>query len=135
VAVLGELASTTCGGQPINHDPCFAAEYDCFANPPCGECLTALYTNSDSVAAAFASPPCVATGMANLGIIAASQCFPFPMCTFGRLQCARDPACSSCFAVLQAGDGAGAAQQCAAEESAGLLDSTVLGCVFGNSLS
>jgi len=120
--------------------PCLIAEYACFVDRQCRQCLeavravgrpsTVVFSNSTKTDA-FHSSECTATDP-DLLIDLTNECAgtSFPHCTFYKQQCASVSECASCLAKLVAGDGALAARQCSGFDlAARTLLNTVNLCV------
>jgi hypothetical protein len=127
---------------------CILAEYACFADPNCRQCLAAVIaaatdaddanTSNGTKAAALRSPACTvltATNPALLNtLINVCGGSSFPVCTFYKQQCASMPDCASCLATLDSGDGAETARQCpgSTQPSSLALDNVVKECISSN---
>ena len=114
---------------------CAVAEYACFVDPACQQCLAAVYSSyaatadvavgggnsssssSGSKGDAFRSPSCTTTSPALLSDVN-GNCGgdTLPQCTLYKHSCASNPECAPCLDALGAGDGAEAARRCPATQ-------------------
>jgi hypothetical protein len=127
---------------------CLVAEYACFADPNCRQCLAAVYaaaaahdanTSNGTKAAALRSPACTVLTATSPALLYAltNGCAGgsvFPGCTNHKQQCASLPECASCLATLDSGNGADAARQCpgSMQPSSLALDNVVSHCIYSN---
>ena len=117
---------------------CLVAEYTCFVDPDCQQCVAAVYaaTGSDgsnnTKAEIFRGPQCTAANSKLLHNVE-SLCggTTFPQCTYHKGQCASLPECETCLARLSAGEGEEAARQCpgSTRSSALAIDKVVSTCI------
>jgi hypothetical protein len=118
---------------------CLAAEFTCFVDEDCQQCLSSLYDvaaadhgSDSSKAAAFRSPACTSTNASLLDdLLTYCGVESFPDCSFFKQQCALSTECATCLTALGTGDGAGAARQCrgSTSSSAIAMDHVVLSCM------
>jgi hypothetical protein len=133
---LTSLPCASAYGRVLNG--CLLTEYSCFIEGNCRQCLTAVLAAAadgaqGTKAAALRSPACVATTYSLLTDLA-DNCAgaTFPVCTFYKQTCASTPACASCLAKLDTGDGIGAAKQCPGMRKEGSdMDNVVSNCMSG----
>jgi serine/threonine protein kinase len=144
-AALESLLEKECGEtyrMPIG--PCVVAEYACFVDPNCRQCLSGLFhvvnisanhssTNAETKSAVLRSPSCVAMDPAGELVANLLPCYFFPTCTYYKQQCIGVAECAQCLAKLVVGDGADAARQCSQKDaSQEALDNVVGACVAGD---
>jgi hypothetical protein len=146
-AALQELADViSCDDEHAMYSStCLVAEYACFVEPHCRQCLDRLHAASaddghnGTKAAVLQSLACTATSPALFSDLT-NNCGggSFPTCTLYKHQCARLTECASCLAMLVAGNGAVAAQKCpggSTQPSALALDHAVVYCIDSNAVA
>lgn len=123
---------------------CLMAEYYCFENETCRDCLYELFsvpyeddTNNASNHRATilnSSRQCADIKSSALINQVATECYLFTGCTFAKKQCMNSTECNSCLATLRDGDGAAASQQCSTEPQALLFRRVVHFCMSSSSV-
>jgi len=124
----------------MSANSCLVAEYACFVDPLCRQCLDMVHSAVDgngTKAHAFNAPACTAASNSALLNDFVNLCGEsFPRCTFFTQRCASMPECALCLAKLGTGDGADAARRChGSDKSVQILDESVFTCFNSNNVA
>jgi hypothetical protein len=118
---------------------CAFAEYTCFVDNDCRQCLDAVHAASesgDTYAEALSSPACSALILTNPALLNHLAQFcksTMPLCSMYKRECSSSSGCASCLDALNGGDGMVAALQCrGTQQSALTLDNLVKNCYGSN---
>lgn len=117
---------------------CQITEFECALDADCRNCLSALYTFTNT-RGALRSAACQAANQTTLARLAyginGNGCQSFPSCSFSKQQCANSTECSGCLNMLNRGQTHEAQLRCNVGTPARLLDNVVNKCVFTDSLA
>jgi hypothetical protein len=106
---------------------CMAADYSCFTNGTCRECLGSRYELPGYSPLTVKTQRCADSTM---WATDRAVCHHFPRCSYAKAQCDGSSACRGCLATMVAGEPAAAAVQCPIGESAKLMDVVAESCVY-----
>lgn len=134
---LQELMATTCWneyGLAVNN--CLLAEYACFVDHDCRECLAALYSETNTTKLdVLESSVCISTDPTLLKALS-TRCSAFPTCSYSKQRCHNTPNCTQCLDTICAGEGAMSAQECpSAVPSGEAIDNFVSHCFYYSSVA
>ena len=124
----------------MSANSCLVAEYACFVDRDCKECLNTLHTSAmdgnGTKITAFNTRSCAATSQGLLDDFVAFCGESFPRCSLFKQRCASLPECLSCLDTLSNGDGAKAARLCRGTQmQASALDGVVSTCFNSNTVA